>query len=148
MEYQKLLMKLRASCQIKLPNYRNSNDHKNPTKLLRYCHSRRWNGWRYFCGTMSETTSKSSLTILVVEATSASPKDSTESNFDSRSTALSFGSKEILGESSIWLDLCKNAEAIRSINVSIKVDSGRRQFLVRSKTLKLLGLSSRIKIWD
>ena len=92
-----------------------------------------------FAVTMSETTSKSNLTILVVEATSTSTKDSTESNFDSRSTALSFGSKEILGESSIWLDLCKNAEAIRSINVSDKGRLGTTTISSEEQNVEALG---------
>ena len=92
-----------------------------------------------FAVTMSETTSKSNLTILVVEATSTSTKDSTESNFDSRSTALSFGSKEILGKSSIWLDLCKNAEAIRSINVSDKGRVGTTTISSEEQNVEALG---------
>ena len=92
-----------------------------------------------FAVTMSETTSKSNLTILVVEATAPFAKDSTESNFDSRSTALSFGSKEILGESSIWLDLCKNAEAIRSINVSDKGRLGTTTISSEEQNVEALG---------
>ena len=92
-----------------------------------------------FAVTMSETTSKSNLTILVVEATSTSAKVSTDSNFDSRSTALSFGSKEILGESSIWLDLCKNAEAIRSINVSDKGRLGTTTISSEEQNVEALG---------
>ena len=92
-----------------------------------------------FAVTMSETTSKSNLTILVVEATAPFAKDSTESNFDSRSTALSFGSKEILGESSIWLDLCKNAEAIRKINVSDKGRLGTTTISSEEQNVEALG---------
>ena len=84
MEYQKLLMKLRASCQIKLPNYRNVlmiiNTPQNNYDIVIV------GGGMVgatFAVTMSETTSKSNLTILVVEATSPFAKDSTESNFDS-----------------------------------------------------------------
>ena len=92
-----------------------------------------------FAITLSETSSKSDLTILVVEATSPLAKDSTECNFDSRSTALSFGSKEILSESSIWLDVSKNAEAIRSINVSDKGRLGTTTISSEEQQVEALG---------
>ena len=92
-----------------------------------------------FAITLSETSSKANLTILVVEATAPSSKDSTDSNFDSRSTALSFGSKEILSESSIWLDVCKNAEAIRSINVSDKGRLGTTTISSEEQHVEALG---------
>ena len=92
-----------------------------------------------FAVTLSETTSKSNLTILVVEASAPSAKGSSQSNFDSRSTALSYGSKEILGESSIWLDVGKNAEAIRSINVSDKGRLGSTTISSEEQNVEALG---------
>ena len=40
--------------------------------------------------------------ILIVEAASAENRDKSAPNYDARSTALSFGSREILENSGIW----------------------------------------------
>ena len=92
-----------------------------------------------FAVTVSETLKDSSLKILVVEAAVPLSIDQSGSSFDSRSTALSFGSKQILSESSIWLEIGEKAEPIREIIVSDKGRFGTTRISSKEQNLEALG---------
>ena len=92
-----------------------------------------------FAVTLSETLKDKGLKILVVEANAPLTRKQSEVGFDSRSTALSFGSKKILNDSSIWLEVGKKAEPIRNIIVSDKGRFGTTKISSEEQNLEALG---------
>ena len=92
-----------------------------------------------FAVTLSETLKDANLKILVVEANAPSTKEHSKMGFDSRSTALSFGSRKILSNSSIWQEIGEKAEPIRNILVSDKGRFGTTKISSKEQKLEALG---------
>ena len=92
-----------------------------------------------FAISLSKALKKAGLKILVVEAFEPSTVDPNAASFDSRSTALSFGSKEILNDSSIWVELSNKAEPIREIVISDKGRFGTARITCKEQNLEALG---------
>lgn len=81
---------------------------------------------------------ESPVSILIVEA--VAPSDSAnQPSFDARSTALSFGSKEIYESIGLWCDLKESVAAIEQIHVSDKGNFGSTQLKKEELGTEALG---------
>ena len=92
-----------------------------------------------FAVTLSEILKDNNLKILVVEANVPLTREQSEVGFDSRSTALSYGSIKILSDSSIWLEVSEKAEPIRNIIISDKGRFGTTKISNMEHNLEALG---------
>ena len=75
-----------------------------------------------FCCALEKQLLDQSLSILLVEATPPGSSMAKQSSFDARSTALSYGSREIFEDIGVWQELGEAVAAIHEIQVS---DRGR-----------------------
>ena len=79
------------------------------------------------------------VSILVVEATHTDPGQSGSPSFDDRSTALSFGSRQILDRMNIWEALQDSVTAIERIHVSDRGHFGSARLNSRTEGVAALG---------
>lgn len=75
-----------------------------------------------FCCALEEALGENSLSILVIEAVAPSTSLAKQSSFDSRSTALSFGTRKFFESIGLWQELHDAVSSIKEIQVS---DRGR-----------------------
>lgn len=79
------------------------------------------------------------ISVLVVEATHSDPDQSGSPSFDDRSTALSFGSRQILDRMGIWEPLQDSVTAIDRIHVSDRGHFGSARLSSRTEGVAALG---------
>jgi len=92
-----------------------------------------------FALALSQRVAKEDLSLLVVEATAPSADISTQTSFDARSTALSFGSRQIFQKMGVWGALEKSVAVISEIQVSDKGRLGSTQLSHDEQGVEALG---------
>lgn len=80
-----------------------------------------------------------SVSILVIDAHMLSDGDNTQPSFDDRSTALSFGSSQILSRIDLWEGIKDRAAKIETIHVSDKGHIGGSQLRHKDYGVEALG---------
>ena len=92
-----------------------------------------------FASALSHISNNSELSILIVEAFAPGNSDQQATNFDARSTALSFGSSQIYDEIGLWPQLSESATAITEIQISDKGRFGATRITSAEQQVAALG---------
>lgn len=92
-----------------------------------------------FALALSQAVSQQNLTVLVVEATAPNNNLAQQTSFDARSTALSFGSRQIFQKMELWQELGNSVTAIHDIEVSDKGRFGSTKLTREEQGVEALG---------